>query len=672
MKKVKFLPQVDETKCLKTKIDQEKCTPSNVPYCQAACPLHIDIRGYVSLIHEGKFSEALKLIKEKLPFPAIVGRICSHPCESKCKRQEVDEAVAIAALKRATCDYAEGIEDDLTVAEEKDKKVAIVGGGPAGLMAAYDLRKLGYQVTIFEAMPVLGGMLAVGIPECRLPRDILQTELRIIPNLGVEVRLNTRVGQEVKLSDLGKEFDTVFLAIGTNQGRKLGIENEESKGVVDGVEFLRQVNLGDKVKVRDRVLIVGGGNVAVDCARTCLRLGFGEVAILYRRSREEMPAMGGEVEKAEEEGVKIIFLATPVKVLNKNGEAIGLECLRMELGEPDASGRRRPIPIEGSEFVLESDLIISAIGEQPDFSFLDGETSLASKDGLLLVTPLTLETSLPGIFAGGDAVTGPSAVIDALASGKKAAISVDRYIRGEDLTVGREGEEPYESSLDMDVEDIAPRKRFAMPTLNIDQRRGNFREVELGFKKEEAIEEAGRCLSCDCYRCQNICPTEAITTVEKKTTVDEKVCLACCKCWDICLQDAIKMVLRPEPITFGLDPREMDQTKLKELCIKAHLHPRQLLCLCSSTRVDEVAAAVLKGAKSPKEISLMTGASSGCGLYCMEPMLRLLKAHGVEVTPPEGHRYYNIIPTLWDITMEVEEKHPGYYLKEDKKVFRKV
>lgn len=481
-----------------------RCRGDNLPYCETACPLQVDIKGYIALTRESKFDEALRLIKRKLPFPKIMGRICTHPCESKCKRQEVDEAIAIASLKRAAGDYAKLLEEDLSITKEKGNKVAIIGGGPAGLMAAHDLRKLGYQVTIFEALAILGGMLSVGIPAYRLPREILQEEISVISKLGVNIKLNTKVGMHAKFSEIRKNFDAIFIATGAHIGKKMGIENEDAEDVVNGVEFLRRVNMGEWTKVKERVLIVGGGNVAVDCARSCLRLGFKEVIILYRRSRAEMPAIPKEVEEAEKEGVEIKFLTIPIRVLTKNSKAIGIECLQTRLEELDSNGSKYPIPIESSNFVIESDLIISAIGQQPDLSFLKDE-GIFVKDGLLCVDPLTLQTNVPGIFAGGDVVTGPATVIDALAAGRRAAISIDRYLRGEDLVANRESEGPRETRLEVSIEGINKRPRQTMPTLPIEKRHWSFEEVEFGFSKEEAKAEAERCLSCECRYCVQAC-----------------------------------------------------------------------------------------------------------------------------------------------------------------------
>jgi indolepyruvate ferredoxin oxidoreductase alpha subunit len=520
-------------------VDPDKCLASSPPYCQATCPLHIDIRGYIALIKEGKFDEALALIKKTLPFPGIIGRICTRPCESKCKRSEVEEAIAINALKRAAAEYGKYTED-YTIAVEKKERVAIVGGGPAGMMAAYDLRKAGYKVTIFEALPKPGGMMAVGIPEFRLPRDVLSKETDIIKKLGVEIKLNTRVGKDVKLADLKKNYNAVFIAVGAHKGRSLGIENEQVGGVIDGTEFLYKVNTGEKVNVGDKVVVVGGGNVAIDCARTCIRLGFKDVNIVYRRSRAEIPAIAEEVIEAEHEGVKLALLSGPNKVVVKSGRVAGLECIKMKLGEPDESGRRRPVPVKDSEFVIEAGLIIAAVGEAPDLAFMTGDMAAAMADGYIKADPVTLATEIKGLFAGGDAVTGAATVIQAMAAGRKAAKSIDKYFKGEPLDTGREGEAVFESKLIVDTWGISKESRASMPVLPIAQRKGNFNQVETGLTKEKAISEAKRCLSCDCRICINLLGCPALITDKGKVAVDAAGCPGCGVCAQVCPHDAIK------------------------------------------------------------------------------------------------------------------------------------
>jgi len=525
-------------KTLPYEVDQEKCVAGSPPACQATCPLHIDIKGYVGLIKEGKFDEALALIKEALPFPGIIGRVCTRPCEQKCIRADIEEAIAINALKRSAVDYGQ-VADDYSIATEKGKKVAIIGGGPAGIMAAYNLRKEGYSVTIFEALSKLGGMMAVGIPEFRLPRDILNNEMDIIDKLGVEVKLNTRLGRDVELSTLHKDYDAVFIAIGAHKSRNLGVENENAEGVIDGTDLLHKVSMGDKVPTGEKVVIVGGGNVAVDCARTCVRLGFRDVNIVYRRSRAEMPAIEEEIAEAEKEGVKLQLLAGPNRVIADGGKVIGMEFIKNKLGEPDESGRRRPEPVAGSEFVIDTPLIISAIGEQPDLQMMSGEASKAVSNGLIKADPVTLQTGIKGIFAGGDVVSGPATVIEALAAGKKAAVSIDRYLKGEPLDTGREGEGVYESKLTVDTFGIGQQPRVDMPIIPVEQRQGNFHEVELGLSREDAIKEAERCLSCDCRICINLLGCPAIIIEGEDVIIDSTQCPGCGVCAQVCPHDAI-------------------------------------------------------------------------------------------------------------------------------------
>jgi indolepyruvate ferredoxin oxidoreductase alpha subunit len=519
-------------------VDTEKCVAGSPPACQATCPLHIDILGYIALIKEGKFDAALALIRKTLPFPGIIGRICTRPCEGKCVRREVEEAIAINALKRAATEYGKFTED-FTIAAEKKERVAIIGGGPAGIMAAYDLRKAGYKVTIFEAMDKLGGMMAAGIPEFRLPRDILHKDTDIIKKLGVALKLNTRVGKDFKLADLRKDYDAVFIAVGAHKGRSLGIENEHADGVIDGTEFLYKVNTGEKVKAEDKVVVVGGGNVAIDCARTCIRLGFKDVNIVYRRSRAEMPAIAEEVTEAEHEGVILTLLSGPSKVVLKGGKVSGLECIKMKLGDPDASGRRRPEPIKGSEFVIETGLIISAVGEEPELSFINGDAAGIVDKGYIKADPVTLTTPVKGVFAGGDAVTGAATVIQAIAAGRKAAKSIDKYFKGEPLDKGREGEEVFESKLIVDTWSIYQEPRAAMPALPVARRKGNFNEVETGLTREAAVKEAKRCLSCDCRICINLLGCPALITEKGKVVVDSSGCPGCGVCAQVCPHEAI-------------------------------------------------------------------------------------------------------------------------------------
>jgi len=471
--------------------------------CMEMCPAHQDAPGYIELIRNHRYEEALELIRETNCFPGMVGRACVAFCETNCVRSDIDNPIAIRALKRVPADYeiASGSEPEFEERKATGAKVAVIGAGSAGLAVSYRLALMGYKVTIYDERSSAGGMALVGIPSFRLPKGILEREVDIIKKLGIEVKLNTRVGKDIALEQLsGQGFKAIFMATGAHMGRELGIE-VEGGGVIDGVEFLHDVNTGKKVTVKDRVIIVGGGNAAIDCARTCLRLGFKDVTVVYRRSRVEMPARTEEIESAEEEGVKITFLAAPVRALTKGDKVTGVECIRMELGEPDASGRRRPVPVEGSEFIIETDMIIPAIGEKPDLSLIEGRPINITKQGTVAVDLSSYQTSQPEVFAGGDCVAGPATLIEAIAAGNRAARSIDQYLQSGKVTP------PSEYMVESWLHDIALNRqrdgnivanqpRQSPEQLPIPDRVLNFDEVEQPFTYEAAAKEAERCLRC--------------------------------------------------------------------------------------------------------------------------------------------------------------------------------
>jgi NADPH-dependent glutamate synthase beta subunit-like oxidoreductase/NAD-dependent dihydropyrimidine dehydrogenase PreA subunit len=404
------------------------------PVCERTCPVDLDIRGYVGLIADGKFKESLALIREKLAFPATIGRVCAHPCEENCNRGKKDEAPRIRDLKRFVADYEiqKKIEQPVPEIEKNGKKVAVIGAGPAGLACAHDLALSGYDIKVFEALPVSGGMLAVGIPKYRLPRDILNLEIDYVTRLGVEIKNNIRIGTDISLDDLFTQgYEAVFIGVGCHIGQSARMEDEDTEGVYSGVDYLRELNLGNEVRVEDRIAIIGGGNVAMDAARSSLRLGAKEVSVLYRRTRAEMPAADEEIEAAIEEGIKFEYLVAPQGVVKKDNKVAGIRCLRMELGEPDDSGRRRPVPIEGSEFEIELDMILPAIGQKADLSFLSDDNGIEqTRWGTIITDPATGATSREGVFSGGDCVTGPWIAIGAIADGKRSAVAIDNYLKG--------------------------------------------------------------------------------------------------------------------------------------------------------------------------------------------------------------------------------------------------
>jgi heterodisulfide reductase subunit A len=507
-----FPQAVPITYCIEPKYDR--------PPCVQTCPAGTNVQGYVALVKSGRYQEAVKLIMEKLPLPGTLGRVCPAPCEQVCRRGEVDSAVAIRDLKRFAADQVNLAELPLPEIEERSEKIAVIGSGPAGLAVAYYLRLKGYQITIFEALPVLGGMLRVGIPDYRLPPEVLDGEIQNILRLGIETQTNQRLGADFTLDDLRKQgYKAIFLAIGAHRSLKLGISGEEDfQGVIDAVEFLREVNLGEREKPGNRVVVIGGGNVAIDAARAALRLGCEQVNIVYRRSREQMPAYPEEIEGALAEGVKIHYLTTPLRVLGTDGKVSGFECLETELGPPDESGRRRPVPIENSEFVIECDAVIPAIGQHPDVDWIVDQDSLeVTRRNTLVVNPHTMQTAIPDVFAAGDAVSGPATVIEAVAAGHKAVEAIHRYLSGEDVDLYAEelaSRKPPGQDWSEIPEDIFKEARAQLPHRHAQESAASFEEVALGFAEEVAQKEASRCVDCggccECKLCVSACEAEAI------------------------------------------------------------------------------------------------------------------------------------------------------------------
>lgn len=409
----------------------------DMPVCQEACPVNLDIRKYVALIADGKHLESLAKIRERLPLPGSIGRICPHPCETACNRQYLDEALSICFLKRFVADVElnEGTDPVYETPEKKiPGKIAIIGAGPAGLTCAHDLARLGYEhIKIYEALPVPGGYLWVGIPEYRLPKKLLQREVDLICNMGIEIQYNTRIGKDVTFEDLKKDNDALFIGAGCHIGLKLrcpGEDEYQGKGIVDCVTFLREQALGTLPEAKGKLIVIGGGNAAIDSARVGWRMGFDEVYILYRRTKKEMPANSWEIDAAEHEGVILQYLAAPVEILGKDGKVTGMKCIKMELGEPDASGRRRPVPIEGSEYVIDAETIVPALSQGADLSFLkEGHDLELSRWNTFEIDEETGATNVPGVFAGGDIVTGPDIAIRAVAGGKRAAQGIHEYLR---------------------------------------------------------------------------------------------------------------------------------------------------------------------------------------------------------------------------------------------------
>jgi NADH-quinone oxidoreductase subunit F len=474
------------------------CSELLLSPCENACPAKINVPGYAALIAAGRFTDASNLIRRENPFPASLGRICTRPCEDKCRRGSTDEAVAICDLKRFAADYALAHENsaaqDIAV-PKNGKKVAIVGAGVSGLTCGYYLARIGYDIDVFEAEKIAGGVLAFGIPEYRLPMDVFQQEIKLIEQAGVKIHLNATVGKEVEFKALKENYDAVYLANGAQSPFRIGVDGDDLPGVIHGLTFLKQYNLGEEVKVGDTVAVIGGGNTAIDSARTALRCGAKKVIILYRRTRDNMPAHELEIHDAVEEGIEIMELVAPLRfIAGKSGNVGQVECQRMKLGVFDDSGRRRSVAIKDSAFVIDADTVIPAISQYADLPFISKDEIGLTSWGTFDINKDTMMTTMQGVFAGGDVARGPDTAIRAIADGKQAAVSIDKYLGGEGiLNKGPEISIPGVH----DEDEIETLNRYPLNKLDVEKRVDNFKEVVCGYHKFTAIAESMRCLHCE-------------------------------------------------------------------------------------------------------------------------------------------------------------------------------
>ncbi len=532
--------------------------------CNEACLVAQDIERMILNITKGKFQEAYAQLSVENPMPSVLGRVCPHPCEESCNRGEYDEPVSIQALERFIGDW--GLKHgrfSSPLRPMRKEEIAVVGSGPAGLSCSYHLARMGYKVTILESMPVLGGKLRWAIPDYRLPKKILDQEIEKILSLGIRVRKKVKVGRDIPFGDL-KRYQAVFIATGVQRSLPLGLPGEDSKDVVSGLGFLKSSNLGEEVSMGLRPVVVGGGNTAIDVARSCLRLGSSPV-ILYRRSKQEMPAYKDEVEEAEREGIPIRYLVAPIRIIREKGRVTGLECMKMRMGKPDASGRRSPIPIRGSKFFVETDQVIRAIGETADLAFLSRE--VRSADHFISTSP-QMATSHPGIFAGGDAIAQPRSVGHAILSGKKAAISIDCTLKGKDakkayrtIQVGTKGGvllgaylHPEEMNLEgkkvvgfgeINTSYFEKSPRLEGKALSQEKALQGFDEISLGLDRASAVRSAERCFQCglcnSCRNCDLFCPDLAVLMKGKGPEINYDHCKGCGICVQECPRGALAM-----------------------------------------------------------------------------------------------------------------------------------
>ncbi|HWQ29689.1 MAG TPA: NAD(P)-binding protein [Negativicutes bacterium] len=468
------------------------------PPCVNACPGHTDCQGYVGLVANGEYEEAIKLVKNVIPMPASIGRVCPHPCETECRRGKVEAPIAIADIKRFIGDI--DINNGTYVPdmdEPTGKTVAVVGSGPAGVACAYFLAAKGHKVVMYEDKPYPGGMLRYGIPQYRLPKELLDAEINTLTKMGVEIKCNVKLGEDISITYLKKKFDAVFIAIGAWASMNMGCKGEDMEGVLGGIEFLRKATLAEPIYLGQHVIVIGGGNTAMDVARTAVRLGADHVQVLYRRTRAEMPAEDIEIEEAEEEGVEFTYLVAPIEVIEENGRAKAVRCQRMKLGAPDKSGRRSPEPIPGDEVTIPADLIVSAIGQRVNAENV--KELNVTKRGTIAVSEHTFETSMPGIFAGGEATTGPKIAIEAIAQGKNAAFVIDSYLKGEIHSVANPCYIEQEDLTEADFADREKKNREHLKVVPAQKRKMSFGAISETFDEETAVREASRCLECGCH-----------------------------------------------------------------------------------------------------------------------------------------------------------------------------
>ena len=662
MKEIRMRAVVDSSKCSGCATCVQVCPTmayerqtqrpverQRVPPCNANCPIGNDIEGILTLVHEDRWDAAVKLLVATNPLPGVTGRVCNSPCEGACNRGYFDQPLSIRALERALADYA--AESRLKIDaphSRRRERVAVIGSGPAGLSCAHHMAGRGFRVTVFEQMPQIGGILRYGIPEYRLPKIVLDREVERLGKAGIDYKVRRKLGGNLSMKDL-ERYDAVFFAPGLGEHRKLGMPGEECPSVMPGLHFLEQLNKGKAPELRGPVLVSGGGNSAVDSARSLLRLGV-KPTLVYRRSEEDMPAIKGEIDDLKSEGIDVLSLTAPVRFILNCGKLIGMECVRMERGEIGADGRTQSTPIPGSQFTIPAATVIHCIGETGDLGWAPPE--LKVEDGRI-VTDYWGQTSIAKVFAGGDCATGLGTVAHAIGSGRRSAEAIASYLLGETaLTLPAEKPRVAASEMNFDYLDAVP--RLASPRLPVDRVISCFEEIHQISPRDECISETDRCLHC------GVTPA-----------FNPEYCRSCTNCSSRCPTYAISLVDLEEPYIVKVDVEKTMREEICRICEKAVIHPESLVCQCTGTRADEIAAAILKGAETIVDIRRMTGAHTGCGSACISPIFRLMKAAGLEITSPRADTYYPSAPEIWDVPDQVvrDFEGRGFRFREDRDFF---
>lgn len=620
--------------------------------CNANCPAGNDVEGFVYLIGQGKWEEALALLRETNPLPGVTGRVCNSPCEQACTRGKLDGSVSVRALERALADFGEKKRDQTApIRPQHKEKVAIIGSGPAGLSCAYHLTRQGFRCVVFEQKAEVGGILRYGIPSYRLPKDILDRDVQWIQSMGVRFEFNKKWGENLKMQDL-EGYDAIFLGLGFQKCRILGIPGEDSPDVMAGTDFLEQVNSGSSTDIAGQVVVIGGGNSAVDSARAALRLG-AKPTVLYRRREEDMPAIRSEIEELKGEGIDILTLATPVRFISKNGRLSGVVCTKMALGEPGEDGRRWPAPIQGAEFEIPASAAIVCVGETGNLE----EAPLELKcEGERLDTDPWGRTSVPKVFAGGDIATGMGTVAHAIGSGRRTALAISAYLLGESGPQ-EAPEKTIADAASMNFEYWEPIPRQKSNRIGKKSAVSSFEEIYKAMSKKVAALEAVRCGHCGV-----------------KPVFNQDTCRGCNNCSSRCPSYAIELKPVEIPFKVKIDVDDHIREQVNAICFKAKINPESIVCFCTGTRGMEIAAAIVKGAKSPEDVSRMTGARTGCGVLCIQPIFRLLLAAGIKLTPPpQPDIRYLTVPTIWDIPESVFKAYSGrgFNFEKDKAFYEK-